>query len=154
MFLFNFKLRRRSTAVFAAAFAAILTAVICAFCAASAPAVETASPAITDGNAAEEAAVGEYLDSLGITDRELKTCEGVKIPAHFNEVYEDYNALQERQGFDLSPFKGKTVRRYVYAVDGGSAVILAKDGRVIGGHFTEGEYGGDEQPLREDGTTG
>ena len=157
MLVLNFKLKSKAAAAAAAAFAAVLTAVICAFCAANAERTEPSVPTITEGNFAEERAVSEYLDSLGYTDRELVACDSVKIPRDFDGVYSDYSAMQEKNGFDLSKYKGKTVRRYTYSLGGKNteyAVILAKNGEVIGGHLTDGEYGGDDAPLEKDGTTG
>ena len=101
MVVFNFRLKSKAVAAAAAAFVAVLTAVICAFCAANAQTTVEAAPTINDGNFAEERAVGEYLDSLGYTDRTLVSCDSVKIPREFDGVYGDYNALQEKNGFDL-----------------------------------------------------
>ena len=151
MVVFNFRLRSKAAAAAAAAFAAIVTAVVCAFCAANAGESVAAAPAISDGNFAEERAVGEYLDG------ELVSCDSVKIPREFSGVYEDYNSLQTKNGFDLSKYKGKTVRRYTYSLGGKNAafaVVLAKNGEVIGGHLTDGEYGGDDAPLEKNGKTG
>ena len=89
--------------------------------------------------------------------RPLVSCDSVKIPREFDGVYGDYNALQEKNGFDLGKYKGKTVRRYTYSLGGTNsefAVVLAKNGEVIGGHLTDGEYGGDDAPLDKDGKTG
>lgn len=38
------------------------------------------------------------------------------IPNQFDAVFETYNALQKKSGFDLSHFKGKRVSRYTYEV--------------------------------------
>ena len=127
MVVFNFRLKSKAAAAAAAAFVAVLTAVICAFCAANVQTTVEAAPTINDGNFAEERAVGEYLDSLGYTDRALVSCDSVKIPREFDGVYGDYNALQEKNGFDLSKYKGKTVRRYTYSLGGTNsefAVVL------------------------------
>ena len=37
-----------------------------------------------------------------------------KIPREFDSVYETYNSVQKQSGFDLEPFKGKSVTRYTY----------------------------------------
>lgn len=64
----------------------------------------------------------------------------VTIPGSFNQVYERYNDLQLSQGFDLTPYRGKTVKRYTYTVhnypDYTGAVhanVLIYKGSVIGG---------------------
>lgn len=40
----------------------------------------------------------------------------VVIPNKFNDVYNEYNKIQKKQGFDLSKYKGKRVKRYTYQV--------------------------------------
>lgn len=40
----------------------------------------------------------------------------VLIPQEFDAVMEQYNAVQKQQGLDLLRCRGKTVRRYTYAV--------------------------------------
>ena len=39
-----------------------------------------------------------------------------KIPKEFDSVYETYNSVQKQSGFDLEPFKGKSVTRYTYNI--------------------------------------
>ena len=63
----------------------------------------------------------------------------VQIPETFNNVYEHYNALQKTQGFDLSSYKGETVKRYTFDVlnhkgtDEVKANILVFGDRIIAG---------------------
>lgn len=66
--------------------------------------------------------------------------EAVTIPAKFDSVYEDYNAIQQGQGLDLARYRGKTVMRYTYPVKNYSeydgtvyATLLIYKDRVIGG---------------------
>ena len=40
----------------------------------------------------------------------------VIIPPEFDEVYEKYNAIQKEQGFDLTKYQGKRVKRWTYAI--------------------------------------
>lgn len=67
----------------------------------------------------------------------------VRIPADASEVFERYNALQKVMGYDLTPYAGKTVMRYVYTVKnfpGATepvyATILVANNQVIGGDIT------------------
>ena len=67
----------------------------------------------------------------------------VRIPAEQTPVYERYNALQKSQGYDLSPYAGKSVMRYVYKVNnfpGATepvyATLLVYKNRIIGGDIT------------------
>ncbi len=64
----------------------------------------------------------------------------VVIPSQFNKVYEQYNDLQRSQGFDLNEVRGKTVKRYTYAilnypeqVEGVRANLLVYKHKVVGG---------------------
>lgn len=38
------------------------------------------------------------------------------IPNEFDEVYETYNSIQKKSGFNLEDFRGKRVTRYTYQV--------------------------------------
>ena len=40
----------------------------------------------------------------------------ILIPQSFDKVYEKYNQLQRKQGFNLGKYKGKTVTRYTYII--------------------------------------
>ena len=58
-----------------------------------------------------------YLQKWGwITGEEPASVEEVLIPETFDASYDDYLALQKGQGFDLTAYAGKTVKRYTYAV--------------------------------------
>ena len=62
-------------------------------------------------------------------------------PTEPNEVFQRYNELQISQGYDLTQYSGKTLRRYVYTVtnypaaDGGPyyATVLVYKNEVAGG---------------------
>lgn len=82
-----------------------------------------------------------FLKSLGweveTTPLEEKT---VIIPREFSDVYENYNALQLEQGYDLSEFCGLEVTIYTYTVTnyaGFKGTVVADlyiyQGQVIGG---------------------
>ena len=67
--------------------------------------------------AASEEARAEYLRSLGweIETSPMETLEFM-LPQPLNDSYEEYNALQKEQGFDLEPYAGMQVKRYSYRV--------------------------------------
>ena len=68
-------------------------------------------------------------------------CEKVRIPEKFGDVYKNYNSLQKKCGFDLSPYRGKTVFKYTYIVlnppqnvkDTFYVNILIYENQMIGG---------------------
>lgn len=68
----------------------------------------------------------------------------VRIPEESSQVYDRYNALQKSQGYDLAPYAGKTVMRYVYkiqnypgATEPVYATLLIYKNQVIGGDITD-----------------
>ena len=67
----------------------------------------------------------------------------VKIPAEQSEVFDRYAQLQKSQGYDLVPYAGKTVMRYVYqitnypnATEPVYATLLVHKNQIIGGDIT------------------
>ena len=85
-----------------------------------------------------------YLSAYGweVDPQPVETQE-VLIPEEMNEVFERYNELQRSQGFDLTRFAGKQVKRYVYSVTNYQnatapvyATLLISRGDVIGGDIT------------------
>lgn len=59
----------------------------------------------------------EYLRQFGweVSAEPIEVKE-VLIPQEFDAVMEQYNSVQKQQGMDLLRCRGKTVRRYTYAV--------------------------------------
>lgn len=73
----------------------------------------------------------------------------VNIPETFNATYENYNAIQKKQGLDLSKYKGKTCTRFTYQVlnhkdspRGTRANILVIKNKIIGGDICSVELNG------------
>ncbi len=65
--------------------------------------------------------------------------ETILIPTHFSPVFEEYNALQKQQGYDLSRYGGREVTLYTYKVvdsrlgENIYASLYVSGGNVIGG---------------------
>lgn len=108
-----------------------------------------------------------YLSAYGweVDPQPVETQE-VLIPGEMNDVFAKYNELQRSQGFDLTRFAGKQVKRYVYTVtnylDASApvyATLLVSKGDVIGGDITStagtGSMHGFSKPdaVRPDGST-
>ena len=49
-------------------------------------------------------------------DQEPAEIMEVVIPEQLDAVYEQYNAIQKEQGFDLSKYCGKKLKRYTYKI--------------------------------------
>ena len=78
-----------------------------------------------------------YLTSLG-WEFDSSTEKDITIPSTFNQVYENYNALQKEHGFDLEPYKGKPATIFTYNITNYKdnkkviANLLVCDGKLIG----------------------
>lgn len=84
-----------------------------------------------------------YLSELGWQVSENPALvEELMIPETFDESYDDYLALQSQQGFDLTKYTGKRVKRYIYDITNDSdrnvdlqAALLIYKNKVIGGQL-------------------
>ncbi len=140
MFICSVKMSKRKLILIGAAILlAILIAVGASFAGRSAP----------DYAGGDNAARAAFLSSFGWTGSEEPVEEAeVAIPAEFTDVYKGYNALQQSQGFDLTPYKGETVLRYTYNISNYEgqpdmqAHILVYDGRIIGGDLCSPQLDG------------
>ncbi len=73
-------------------------------------------------------------------DHQTVEVEEVRIPEVFDDVYKNYNEIQKKQGFDLTKYAGKRVKRYTYTImnypngiKGVRANLLVYKNKVIGG---------------------
>ena len=78
---------------------------------------ETSAPAVIERKIRGEDGVKEFLSQYGWEATELVDRAEVTVPSQFDAVYEEYNTLQKKQGFDLSKYRRKTVKRYTYLID-------------------------------------
>lgn len=140
MFIFTTKLTRKKIIAVVSA-AAVLLCVLIIFAARGGDRKETAVSTVSYNNIqSNEDRVG-FLKSFGwdVISEPLETQE-VRIPTEFNEVYEKYNELQLAQGFDLTKYSGKRVKRYTYQITNYTGVddevivtLLVYKSTVIGG---------------------
>ncbi|WP_297716950.1 DUF4830 domain-containing protein [Intestinimonas sp.] len=157
MFIWTAKLRRGRLAAGAAALllalcgAAVLTSGVL-----SAGEVDAVSPAPASpkGVKTNEDRVA-YLESYGWTvSPEPLSVEELLIPEEFDETYTQYLDLQAQQGFDLTQYRGKRVKRYAYAVtnypsgeSGVEAGLLLYKNTVVAGEVLSASLGGFIQGL-------
>lgn len=95
-----------------------------------------------------------YLQGLGwLVSADPVMTEELMIPDSFDRSYADYLALQSGQGFDLTRYCGKRVKRYTYQIsnfpdlpDGVQAALLVYKNRIIGGQL-QAEDGSFVLPL-------
>lgn len=103
----------------------------------------------TSKNGENDIARAEFLKGYGwmISSEPVESSE-VQIPVVFDNVYEQYNAIQKEQEYDLEPYKGLLVTRYTYNVTNfpGREDVLANlliyNDRVIGGDICTTELDG------------
>lgn len=68
-----------------------------------------------------EFSVTDFLAQFDIeVDKSTEQAVKILIPSEFNQVYENYNTLQQSQGLDLTDYKGKEATIYTYDVTNSS----------------------------------
>ena len=132
-----------SSAAAAAALLFALAAVFFALCA------DSPSLRSTEGRCAYLASLGWQADPASEEIRE------VEIPARFDRILEDYNALQQRQSWDLRAAAGKKCLCCSYDLVGYPgwdgrviATLYLCHRRVIGGDIHTASAEGFMRPLR------
>lgn len=94
----------------------------------------------------------DYLKSIGIdADDSNVFSKDIIIPANFDEVYSEYNSLQKKAGFDLSPYKGKSATVYTYKLSGVDETeihLIVCEGNIIGGDIASVKLDGEMKPLK------
>lgn len=58
----------------------------------------------------------EFLNNQGLIVEPEPEKEKILIPAEFDASYNEYNSLQQSQGFDLCQYAGKEAIKYTYKV--------------------------------------
>ena len=92
----------------------------------------------------------EFLRQFGWeVDPEPVEIAEVTVPEEFDKVYQSYNELQKKQGFDLSKYAKKNVQRYTYRItnyDGYEGEVLVSilvyKNKVIGGDVCSADANG------------
>lgn len=91
-----------------------------------------------------------YLSSYGwMVSEQPVSLEELIIPEEFDDTYSQYLELQAAQGFDLTEYAGKRVKRYTYQVNNYptgetdiQAGLLIYKNTVIGGDVLSAQLGG------------
>lgn len=93
----------------------------------------------------------EYISGLGYTVNETAVnVKEIVIPESFSDVYNEYNRLQQKAGFDLSRHKGDTACVYTYSLsDSEDTVInlIVSDNNIIGGDVSSVRIDGEMKAL-------
>ena len=96
----------------------------------------------------------KLLESFGLeVENAPREIVQVVIPRKFDQVYDAYNDLQKPLGLDLSPYRGKTVTRFTYAVTNSDedgtvyANLLVYDSKLVGGDVSSADPNGFARSL-------
>lgn len=94
----------------------------------------------------------EYIQSFGWETAAVpSSVQEIRIPARFDEAYEQYNALQKEQGFDLKKYCAAYGFKYTYKItnyDGADPVVpinanlIVVDGIIVGADISSAEANG------------
>ena len=140
MMVMTAKVNMKKILAILAAVAGLIIALILLLQGGSEEAAATAAETISNNDARVQ-----FLSSCGweVSTSPTESSQ-VRIPEESTEVFDRYNALQKSQGYDLSPFAGKTVMRYVYKINNYPnatepvyATLLIHKNQVIGGDITD-----------------
>ena len=93
-----------------------------------------------------------FLQKQNISvDKSTLTVDEIKLPSEFNDIYENYNDLQKKAGFDISIYSGKTVKKLSYRATGYDDVVfvnlLVYGDKIIGGDISSTALDGFMKPL-------
>ena len=149
MFILTAKLKRERLIAGVAAVAALCAVVAIAVGVISVRGGTVSASADQKGVKTNEDRVA-YLESFGWTvEPEPLAVEELLIPEEFDETYTQYLELQSSQGFDLTQYCGKRVKRYTYVITnyptgetGVQAGLLIYKNTVIGGDVLSPQLGG------------
>lgn len=116
---------------------------------------EIAAVSNSDTNADTNADRLIFIRDLGYTViDDNPTKKTVNIPQVFYDVYNNYNSIQQKAGYDLSLYKGCEVTVYTYKInpppkhtDECVANIIVYKDRIIGGDISSVSLGGFMLPL-------
>lgn len=92
-----------------------------------------------------------YIKRLGYeVDETAVSVKEITVPMEFSAVYEKYNQLQKKAGFDLADFRGEKAEVYCYKLsfsDEKAVNLIVSDGVIIGGDIAETRIDGEMKPL-------
>lgn len=95
-----------------------------------------------------------YLESINCkVQEEIISQKEIVIPETFSEVYQRYNNLQNKAGFDLTQYKGAKAISYTYKVldyknlQNAYVNLIICNGKIIGGDILTTNLNGQMLPL-------
>lgn len=100
-----------------------------------------ANASVKDITIKSEQDIISFLQEFGWElDAEPLEVQQVSIPTEFNDVYQNYNAIQKKQGYNLEEYRGENVKRYSFCIknypnkpENIRANVLVYQNRIVGG---------------------
>ncbi len=91
--------------------------------------------------AEDEKDIEAFLAVCGFEELRSVSVNEIRVPLHWNGIYDRYQALQKAQGFDLVPYKGKPATERIYLSGGKYVTILTANSRIIAAHICDADGG-------------
>ncbi len=150
MFIFTAKVDRRKIILGAVAAALLCGVAIVAATTLNARGAATLSAGVDPKGVKTNEDRIAYLEQYGWkVQAQPASVEELLVPQEFDETYTQYLALQTAQGFDLTEYCGKRVKRYAYTITnyptgeaGVQAGLLIYKNTVIGGEILSAHMDG------------
>lgn len=150
MFIFTARVNRKRLAAGAAALVLLCGAALAAGSLGEQPSVGAAAAVEAPKKVKTNEDRVAWLESRGWqVNPEPMAVEELLIPEEFDESYTEYLALQAEQGFDLTEYCGKRVKRYTYEItnyptgeSGVQAALLIYKNQVVGGEVLSPQLNG------------
>ena len=97
--------------------------------------------------AVDDEDIAAFLSICGYPAATCISRHDIKVPLHWNEIYERYQALQKKQGLDLVPYKGKPATELIYEADRRYITVIVSDDHIIAVHICDADGGNMEGIL-------
>lgn len=152
--MFIFSLKSFKGKLFLLTVAVIAIAIVCAVVINNEPISQPDSPADSAINysASSQEEIESFIKQTGYTviSEPISVTE-IIIPYEFDSVYNQYNEIQKKSGFDLNLYKNCTVKKWTYQVtnypeyknsDAIRLTVLVYKDKIIGGDICSIELDG------------
>ena len=147
----SFRLKNIRISVICIACTAVIIAVCLVALRAGAP--DTVSVGSADCPIAvdDEADITAFISACGCENAEMISDTAITVPEHWNAAYTEYNEMQLSQGFDLTPYKGKSARELVFRLSDSPELLylLLCDDKIVAAHICSYDGSG-VRPLISD----
>jgi len=139
------KVKNRWVTVFSLLCAAVFVAVCFLMLRSTAPDTVEINGKDVPLGVSDDEDISAFLSLCGYDDMQVLSDKEITVPVIWNEVYAEYQELQESQGFDLVPYKGKSAREIVFDCGDEYLTLLISGEKIIAAHINSDD--GVAKPL-------